>query len=111
MTITEQKKIKSMEEQIVQMKNRKQQLLQRYQNRDRKARTHRICKRGALLEKIQPETINLTDAQIETLLEKVLLTDFANNRIKEMQSEKSSPAEATAAKVVPAAAEEDDSEV
>ena len=41
----------------------------------RKARDHRLCKRGAYLESIVPDTIALTDQQFYQFLDKTLKTE------------------------------------
>ena len=85
-------KAERLEEEIQRLKNEKKIVLQQHREQERKARTHRICKRGALLESILPESVDLTDEQLKILLEKTLQSNFARNRIEEMQSPKKSPA-------------------
>ena len=69
-------KIANIEEQIAQYENQRKQLLQQHKEQERKERTHRICKRGGLLESMLPDTIPLSDEQFKTFLEKTMLTDF-----------------------------------
>ena len=94
-------KIESLDEQMQKMAEQRKQLVLEYKEQESKAKTRRITKRGALIESIQPETLTLTDVQIKALLEMVLLSDFAFNRIKEMQSGAFPPAEPASVKTVP----------
>jgi butyrate kinase len=81
MTKTKLDRATELEEQIQQMQNRRKLLLQQHKEDERKKRTHRICKRGALLENILPETLTLTDEQIKELLETTLLTKFTRDKL------------------------------
>ena len=78
MAKTTVEKITSVEEQIKQLENRKKQLLQRQKTQERKTRDHRLCKRGAYLESILPDTISLTDEQFYQFINKTLKTDYAH---------------------------------
>jgi len=69
-------KITEVEEQIRQFENRRKELIQQQKEEARKERTHRICKRGGLLESMLPDTIPLSDEQFKTFMEKTMLTDF-----------------------------------
>jgi len=91
-------KAERLEEEIQRLKNEKKIVLQQHREQERKARAHRICKRGALLESILPESVDLTDEQLKILLEKTLQSNFARNRIEEMQSPKKPSAAALPAK-------------
>jgi len=74
---TNLEKISGIEEEIRQLENRRKQLIQQQKSQDRKARDHRLCKRGAYLESILPGTIPLTDEQFYQFLNKTLKTDYA----------------------------------
>ncbi len=67
---TKLEKIAGIEETMRQLENQRKQLLQQYKEQERKERTHRLCKRGGLLESIMPDTVTLTDEQFRTFLEK-----------------------------------------
>ena len=69
--------ITEVEEQIRQFENRRKELIQQQKEEARKERTHRICKRGGLLESMLPDTIPLTDEQFNIFLEKTIKTPFA----------------------------------
>ena len=80
-TKTTADKLTSVEEQIRQLENQKKLLLQQQKTQDRKARDHRLCKRGAYLEKIMPDTIPLTDEQFYQFLDKTLAGDYARRAL------------------------------
>jgi hypothetical protein len=56
-------------ERIRQLENRQKILLNRKADAERKARTHRLIERGAILESVFPEIIPMTGVQIKTFLQ------------------------------------------
>ena len=78
MAVTKLERINNIENEIRQLENQRKQLLQQHKEQERKERTHRLCKRGGLLESILPDTITLTDEQFKMFLEKTLLNDNAH---------------------------------
>ena len=81
-TKTTAEKLTNVEEQIKQLENQKKLLLQQQKTQDRKARDHRLCKRGAYLEKIIPDTIPFTDEQFYQFLDKTLTGDYARRALE-----------------------------
>ena len=59
-----------MRKEICQLKNRQKILLNRKADAERKARTHRLIERGAILESVFPEIVLMTGEQIKAFLEK-----------------------------------------
>ena len=55
---------------IRQLENRQKILLNRKADAERKARTHRLIERGAILESVFPEVVAMTGEQIKAFLEK-----------------------------------------
>ncbi len=55
---------------IRQLENRQKILLNRKADTERKARTHRLIERGAILESIFPEIVPMTGEQVKEFLEK-----------------------------------------
>lgn len=53
---------------IRQLENRQKVLLNRKSDAERKARTHRLIERGAILESVFPEIIPMTGEQIKAFL-------------------------------------------
>jgi len=68
-------------------------LLAQFKEQERKARTHRLCKRGGLMEKAMPELITLTDKQFDTFMEKVVLTHYGRKILAELTAENEAPAD------------------
>ena len=56
-------------EKIRQLENRQRILLSRKADTERKARTHRLIERGAILESVFPEIVPMTGEQVKTFLE------------------------------------------
>ena len=56
-------------EKIRQLENRQKILLNRKADAQRKARTHRLVERGAILESVFPEIISMTGEQVKAFLE------------------------------------------
>ena len=50
---------------ILQLENRQKILLNRKANAERKARTHRLIERGAILESVFPEIVPMTSVQVK----------------------------------------------
>ena len=75
-------RIDGIKEEIEQLKTRQKLLQQQHNAQERKARTHRLCRRGGIVEKLLPGTISLTDDQFDTFVEKTLLTGYAEKILK-----------------------------
>jgi len=82
MSKTRLEKIDGIKEEIEQLKIRQKLLLQQHNAHERKARNHRLCRRGGIVEKLLPDLIALTDEQFDTFVEKALLTGYAEKIIK-----------------------------
>jgi len=84
-------RIESAKTEIKQRESRLKALLQKQKTKERKERTHRLCQRGGFLECILPDTIPLSLEQFRGFLEKTLLTDYAQRKLREMQAQNSTP--------------------
>jgi hypothetical protein len=87
MASTRKDRIAAIDLEIEQLLNRKKEFIQQEKAAEKKERTHRLCKRGGLLEKLLPETIPLTDEQFETFAKKVLLTDYTKRILANVSAE------------------------
>ena len=67
-------KIQAELERKKQIENEIKRLIQKERAEEKKARTHRLCKRGGIVEKLLPELATFTDEQFDVFLNKVLLT-------------------------------------
>ncbi|MDD2362964.1 MAG: DUF3847 domain-containing protein [Oscillospiraceae bacterium] len=77
MSISTIEKIENLKTQIQQLENQKKLLLQKQKADERKARTHRLIKRGAILESLVPGADTFTGEQIKAFLEKTVTTENA----------------------------------
>ena len=75
-------KIDSIEEEIAQLRNRQKLLKQQHNKQERKERTHRLCRRGGLVEKLLPDLARITDEQFDIFVDKVLLTPHTERILK-----------------------------
>jgi len=73
MKSTTEKKIETVKEEIVKLNNRKNVLIQKHKAEERKARTHRLCKRGGYLESKIPELVTMTDEEFYSFVDNELL--------------------------------------
>lgn len=69
-TITE--KIAETQEKIAQYQNQMKRLLNQQKEQERKARTHRLIERGALLESMLDGAEGMTNEEVKALLQAVL---------------------------------------
>jgi hypothetical protein len=65
---TQKPEPEAVKEKIRQLKNRQKILLNRKADAERKARTHRLIERGAILESVFPEIISMTGDQVKAFL-------------------------------------------
>jgi len=79
-TKTTAERIELQKEEIKQHQNQLKLLLHKQKKEERKARTHRICVRGAMLEGLLPDTILLSDERFKAFLERTT----ANGRGREI---------------------------
>jgi len=100
-TLNEQ--IAAAREEMAQKEARVKELLQRQKEENRKARTHRLCKRGGQVEKLLPGLAELTEEQFEIFVQKTLLTGFAEKILKGFTSAET--ADSTAAKTAASASD------
>jgi len=80
-------RINTIEENIKKMENQKKNLMQQYKEQERKERTHRLCKRGGLLESILPDTITLSDDRFETFVKEHIASKFGTSALRRLLAE------------------------
>ena len=76
-------KIAKTEEEIRQLQNKKKKLLNEKKVSERKARTHRLIERGAILESLLEQPEQYDSGQIKCLLETVLRTPQAQEFLRQ----------------------------
>ena len=74
-------RIDKLDEEILQMKNRRSLLWQSYKEEEKSNRTNRLCRRGGLLEKMLPDLLRLDHVQFKAFLEETMHTGFAQKKI------------------------------
>jgi hypothetical protein len=79
-TLNEQ--IEAAREKIRQDENRLKELMQKKNTQDRKERTHRLCRRGGLVEKLLPDLAKLNDEQFNIFVQKTLMSGFAEKILR-----------------------------
>jgi hypothetical protein len=67
---TQKQEPESVKEKIRQLENRRKILLNRKADAERKARTHRLIERGAILESVFPEIIPMSGEQVKAFLKR-----------------------------------------
>ena len=77
-------RIEELNEEIINIKKRQSQLRQQHNRQVNKDRTHRLCKRGGLVEKMLPTLAVINDEQFEVFVNKTLLTGFAEKILREI---------------------------
>ena len=99
------KRLEKIEETIESLQNERKILKQEYNAELKRARNHRICKRGGFIEKVLPELKEFSDEQFKDLLETLLTSGFAQKRVAEIKGkdkEPEKPAPVTQTPVKPA---------
>jgi len=81
-TLAEQ--IESARLEMVQKENRLKELISRQKEQDRRERTHRLCRRGGLVESLLPELAVLDDNQFDIFVNKPLLSGYAAKVLREL---------------------------
>jgi len=96
-TKTRKEKIENIDEQIAQLQNRKKTELQKFKSEERKATTHRYCKRHAILEKAMPILKELTDEEFALFVKIGINTTYGNSKANEIFAKRKTkpPAEKT----------------
>lgn len=77
-------KIARADEEIKQLQNKKKRLLSQQRNQERKARTHRLIERGAILESLLENPEQYTNEQIKVLLATALKSSEARESIRSL---------------------------
>ena len=67
---------------IQQFENREKIIKQKLSVEERKARNHRLCKRGGFMESLVPELITMTDEDAQTFFRLALTSEPAREYLK-----------------------------
>jgi len=77
-------RIEAAKKEAEQKQIRLNELLAQQKAEERKARTHRFCKRGGQVESLLPGLAKLTEEQFETFVDKCLLTPYTKRILDEL---------------------------
>jgi hypothetical protein len=81
---TIEERIESARAELAQKEAQVKRLLQEQKAQGRKERAHRLCRRGALVEKLLPGLDALTDEQFDVFVNKTLLTGYAERTLRQL---------------------------
>lgn len=70
-TSKQEQEQKIVQQKIRQLENRQKILLNRKADAERKARTHRLIERGAILESVFPKIVTMTGEQVKAFLKRM----------------------------------------
>jgi len=84
---TTTERIELQKEKMEQMQNEMNRLKRQHNAEERKKRNHRICKRGAHIESLLPDTIVLSDERFFAFLEKTITNDFGRKTLATLKAE------------------------
>ena len=77
-----QAEIEDGKKKLRQLENREKMLRQKLSVEERKARNHRLCKRGGFMESLVPELIAMPDEEATALLRLALTSEPAREYLK-----------------------------
>jgi hypothetical protein len=77
-----EKRIENVKEEIAKLNNRKNVLIQKHKAEERRARTHRLCKRGGYMESKIPELLTMTDEEFYSFVDNILILQHSNKSEK-----------------------------
>jgi hypothetical protein len=89
MAKTKTEQLASIEQEIRQLNERKKKLMQQQSADERKARSHRFCKRGGYMEKLLPDLALITDEQFETFFKNTAANNFGRKALAEIMAQDS----------------------
>jgi hypothetical protein len=81
-------RIESIQTQIQELEKQQKQLLQRQKAAERKARTHRICKRGGEIEKLLPGIETLSEEEFKAFANITFLTPYSKKELAKILANK-----------------------
>ncbi|MCL2249581.1 MAG: DUF3847 domain-containing protein [Oscillospiraceae bacterium] len=73
-----EKRIENVKEEIAKLNNKKNVLIQKHKAEERRARTHRLCKRGGYMESKIPELLTMTDEEFYSFVDNILIPQHSN---------------------------------
>ena len=77
-------KVETLDEQIAKLQEQRKQELQKHRQEERKEQDKRRRTRGEVIEKLMPDTINLTIEEFTTFINKTTANTFGRDKLAEI---------------------------
>jgi hypothetical protein len=90
MSITKEERISNIETQIAELVKQRKNIIQAQKAAERKARTHRLCKRGGEIEKNLPGIETLTEDEFKAFANITFLTPYSKKELAKILANKAS---------------------
>jgi hypothetical protein len=88
MSVTKEERISNIETQIAELVKQRKNIIQAQKASERKARTHRLCKRGGEIEKLLPGIETLTEDEFKAFANITFLTPFSKGKLAGILADK-----------------------
>jgi hypothetical protein len=90
MSVTKEERISNIETQIAELVKQRKNIIQAQKAAERKARTHRLCKRGGEIEKNLPGIETLTEDEFKAFANITFLTPYSKKELAKILANKAS---------------------
>jgi uncharacterized coiled-coil DUF342 family protein len=90
MSVTKEERINNIETQIAELVKQRKNIIQAQKAAERKARTHRLCKRGGEIEKLLSGIETLTEEEFKAFANITFLTPFSKGKLAGILANKAS---------------------
>jgi hypothetical protein len=88
MSVTKEERIANIETQIAELVKQRKNIIQAQKAAERKARTHRLCKRGGEIEKNLPGIETLTEEEFKAFANITFLTPYSKKELAKILANK-----------------------
>jgi uncharacterized coiled-coil DUF342 family protein len=88
MSVTKEERIANIETQIAELAKQRKNIIQAQKAAERKARTHRLCKRGGEIEKNLPGIETLTEDEFKAFANITFLTPYSKGKLAGILADK-----------------------
>jgi hypothetical protein len=88
MSVTKEERISNIETQIAELVKQRKNIIQAQKAAERKARTHRLCKRGGEIEKNLPGIETLTEEEFKAFANITFLTPYSKKELAKILANK-----------------------
>jgi hypothetical protein len=88
MSVTKEERIANIGTQIAELVKQRKNIIQAQKAAERKARTHRLCKRGGEIEKLLPGIETLTEEEFKAFANITFLTPYSKKELAKILAKK-----------------------